>query len=61
MYIVKHKKIFFSELAKATGKIFGMKHCVVDLYQDCSNNGPRVKIGPAPGVIDFYYIHIVKT
>jgi hypothetical protein len=50
--------MFFSELAKATGKIFGMKHCVVDLYQDCSNNGPRVKIGPALGGSLVFIIYI---
>jgi hypothetical protein len=31
------------------------------VYQVCSNKSPGVKIGPAPGVIDFPYMHIVKT
>jgi hypothetical protein len=30
-------------------------------YQVCSNKCPGVKIGPAPGVIDFPYLYIVKT
>jgi hypothetical protein len=38
-----------------------MKYCVVNLYQDCSNFSPGVKIGLAPGVIDFHYVHIVKN
>jgi hypothetical protein len=33
----------------------------VNLYQDCSNYSPGVKIAPAPRVIDFQYIHIVKN
>jgi hypothetical protein len=32
-----------------------MRLCIVKLYQDCSNHSPVVK-----GVIDFYYLHIVK-
>jgi hypothetical protein len=38
-----------------------MKYCIGDLYQDCSNHSPGVKIGPAQGVIDFHYVHIVKN
>ena len=30
--------------------IFGMQHHLVVPYQDCSNYGSGVKIGPAPGV-----------
>jgi hypothetical protein len=37
-----------------------MKHCVGDHYQDCSNHCAGVKIGPALGVINFHYVHIVK-
>jgi hypothetical protein len=33
----------------------------VNLYQDCSNYSPGVKIDSAPGVIDFHYVHIVKN
>jgi hypothetical protein len=40
----------------ARGKIFFMNHCVVNLYQDCSNNSPWVKIGPSHGIIDFHYV-----
>jgi hypothetical protein len=31
------------------------------VYQVCSNKNPGVKIGPAPGVIDFPYMCIAKT
>ena len=27
-----------------------MKHLLVDFYQDCSYDAPRVKTGPTPGV-----------
>jgi hypothetical protein len=30
-----------------------MKHVQMDVYQVCSNKSPGVKIGPAPGDIDF--------
>ena len=29
--------------------IFGMKHCLVDLYQVYTNDGPWVQNGPAAG------------
>jgi hypothetical protein len=38
-----------------------MKHHLVSVYQVCSNKCPGVKIGPAPGVIDFSLLYIVKT
>ena len=41
---------FFSETRKCRGVIFGMKHLLVDLYQDCSYDAPGVKTGLAPGV-----------
>jgi hypothetical protein len=31
------------------------------LYQICSNKSPWVKIDPTLGVIDFLYMHVVKT
>jgi hypothetical protein len=31
------------------------------VYQVCSNKSPGVKIGPAPGVIDFPNMCIAKT
>ena len=31
-----------------------MYHCLVVLYQDCSNYAPGVKIGHALGVVWFY-------
>ena len=46
----KTLKFFFSETRKCRGVIFGMKHLLVDLYQDCSYDAPGVKTGLAPGV-----------
>jgi hypothetical protein len=37
-----------------------MKHLLVDVYPVCSNKSSRIKIGPAPGVIDFPYMFKVK-
>jgi hypothetical protein len=54
-------KIFCSELTKARGLIFGIILCEVNHYQECSNYSHGVKIGPAPGVIDFHYVHIVNN
>ena len=44
----KTLKFFFSETRKCRALIFGMKHLLVDLYQDCSYDAPGVKTGPAP-------------
>jgi hypothetical protein len=38
-----------------------MKHVLMGVYQVYSNKCPGVKIGPAPGVIDFPYMCIAKT
>jgi hypothetical protein len=46
---------------RAIASIFGMKHLLEDDNQVYSNKGPRVKIGPAPGVIDIPYMYILKT
>ena len=46
----KTLKFFFSETGKCRALIFGMKHFLVDSYQDCSYDAPGVKIGLAPGV-----------
>ena len=46
----KLKKFFFSETRKCRALIFGMKHLLVDLYQDCSNDAPGVKTCLARGV-----------
>ena len=43
-------KFFFSETRKCRALIFGMKHLLVDFYQDCSYDAPGVKTGLAPGV-----------
>jgi hypothetical protein len=34
-----------------------MKYLLVRLYKGCFNKSPGVKIGPAPGVIDFIYVY----
>ena len=39
-----HRKIPWLRCLK-----FGMLHCPVVLYQVCSDEGPRVQDGPAPG------------
>jgi hypothetical protein len=31
-----------------------MKHLLVDVYEHFSNKSPRIKIGPAPEVIEFF-------
>ena len=46
----KTLKFFFSETRKCTALIFGMKHLLVDLYQDGSYDAPGVKTGLAWGV-----------
>ena len=46
----KTLKFFFSETRKCRALIFGMKHLLVDLYQDCSYDAPVVKTGLTPGV-----------
>ena len=46
----KTLKFFFSETRKCKALIFGMKHLLVDLYQDCSYDAPGIKTGPAQGV-----------
>ena len=44
-------KIFFSRTAWLRCLKFGLWHCLVVLYQVCSNQGPRVQGGPGPGVL----------
>ena len=46
----KEGKLQNSSSLKLKSLIYGMKHLLVDLYQDCSYNAPGVKTGPAPGV-----------
>ena len=59
-YIVKPLKIILSETTITRAQIYGMQHCLVDLYQDCPNLVPWVKIGPTPGVSSFQQKYIVK-
>ena len=40
-----------AETAKPGDLIFGMWHCLVDLYQVWSNSGPGVQNCPAAGVL----------
>ena len=51
--IAKSLKIFFSETKRHRALIFGMKHLLVDLDQDCLYDVPGVKTGPALGVTSF--------
>ena len=46
----KTLKFFFSGTRKCRALIFGMKHLLVDLYQDCSYDAPGIKTGLTPGV-----------
>ena len=46
----KTLKFFFSETRKCRALIFGMKHLLVDLYQDFSYDAPGVQTGLAWGV-----------
>ena len=48
--IAKSLEIFFSVTRRHRALIFGMKHLLVDLYQDCSYDAPGVKTGLALGV-----------
>ena len=42
--------IFF-ETSRPRALTFNMKHCLIDLYQVCSNYGPGVQNSPASGVL----------
>ena len=44
-YKVKLFKFFLSETTITKAQIFGMQHCLADLYQGCQTNATRVKIG----------------
>ena len=41
----------FSETARPRALIFDMKHCLIDLYQVCSNGAPGVRNGPVAEVL----------
>jgi hypothetical protein len=56
----KLKKSSFKKTKELELKIFGMKHCLVSVYQVCSIKSPGVKIGSALGVIDFPYLYLKK-
>ena len=38
-----------SENTRPRALIFDMEHCLMDLYQICSNGGPGIRNGPAAG------------
>ena len=48
--IAESLKIFFLETRWRRALIYGMEHLLVDLYQVCTYDAPRVKTGPALGV-----------
>ena len=43
----------FSKTTRPRALIFGMKHCLVVLYQVYSNGCPRVQNGPGAGGLGF--------
>ena len=43
----------FSETSSTRAWIFGMKHCLLNIYQVCSNGTPGVQNGPAAGGLVF--------
>ena len=42
----ENMKNILSETTGPRALIFGIKHHLVDLYQFCSNNATRAKVGP---------------
>ena len=50
-YIRKYSKVFFFRTSWPRYLKFDMYHCLVVLYQVCSNEGPRVQDGPGSGVL----------
>ena len=53
----KTSKIVLSQTASPRTQIFGMQHCLAELYKVCKSHDPVVKIGPAPGVTCFTKRH----
>ena len=52
-YIEKYIKIFFFRTTWLRCLKLGIKHCLVVLYQDFPNEGPRFEDGPTPGGLRF--------
>ena len=50
-----------SEKTRHRALIFGMEHCLMDLYQVCSNGGHGVRNGPAAGVLGSKMKYISKS
>ena len=42
-----------SETTRLTALVFGMKHCLVDLYQFSSNGGPDIQNGSVAEALVF--------
>ena len=57
----KPSKFFSSQTTSHRAQIFGMQHCIVDLYQDCPNYVPRIKISSTLLVSCFTQKYIVKS
>ena len=56
-------RIFLSQRPSPRAKIFGMWHCLVNLYKVCWNHAPGVICCPAPGVSSLtlsMYLNIYK-
>ena len=55
--VVRHQQFALNNISSETSRpralIFGMEHCLVDLYQICSNGGPGVQNGPVTGGLGF--------
>ena len=52
-YIEKYLKIFFFRTTWLRCLKLGIKHCLVILYQVCSNEDPRFEDDPMPGGLRF--------
>ena len=55
---MENLKIILSETISHRYQMFSMKHCLVDIYKNCSNHSPLVKIGPAPEILRFFLCFI---
>ena len=50
MSVVGHQQFASDDISETTRPrllLFSMKHCLVNIYQICSNGGPGVQNGPA--------------
>ena len=52
--VISHKQFalnVFSETTRPRALVFGIKHCLVNLYQVSSIGDPRIQNGPEAGVL----------